>query len=211
MCVIAVSRSGSRQPSASELRAMWDHNPHGAGYMFARGERVIIHKGFMDFSDFIRSVRSEHFTRSDSVVYHFRISTQAGCTPQMTHPFPVTRKLSLLRALDLSCPVGIAHNGIIPLTTDPAERHYSDTALFMSRYLSRLIRSSADLDDPRILNVIESAGGFSKFAFMFGDGTVRTVGYFTERDGILLSNTNHIYAPETDFSALLRKYSACCE
>ena len=81
--------------------------------MFARAGRVTIHKGFMSFDDFRKAVESEHFTKNDPVVYHFRISTQAGVNPSMTHPFPLTSDLVNCEALDLTCAVGIAHNGII--------------------------------------------------------------------------------------------------
>ena len=85
MCIICVSRSGVRQPGEAAIRAMFLNNPHGAGYMVARGGRVEIHKGFMNLGDYLRAIRAECFTLQDSVVYHFRISTQAGVGPEMTH------------------------------------------------------------------------------------------------------------------------------
>ena len=91
---------------------------HGAGYMFARDGRVQIHKGFMDVDSFLDAIRGEHFTAKDSVVYHFRISTQAGVNPEMTHPFPLSNRLSYMKALDVECRCGVAHNGIIRLTSD---------------------------------------------------------------------------------------------
>lgn len=192
MCVIAVSRSGDRQPTTKELLAMWKKNPDGAGYMIARSGMVKIHKGFMTFRDLMTALRNEHITKWDSVVYHFRISTQAGRTPEMTHPFPLTDNLSYCEALDLSCPVGIAHNGIIPVTSDRSEHRYSDTALFITKYLSNLIRKRSDLDDPEVLKTIEYYGGWSKFAIMDGSGDVFTIGHFERIDGILLSNTYHL-------------------
>lgn len=62
-------------------------NPHGAGYMFARHAIVTISRGYMDLDEFLNVLRKEHFTKWDSVVYHFRISTQAGVSLAMTHPF----------------------------------------------------------------------------------------------------------------------------
>lgn len=206
MCVIAVSRSGNRQPTVDELRSMWKHNPDGAGYMFARDNKVIIHKGFMTFNDFIRSVNSESFTADDSVVYHFRISTQAGRTPQMTHPFPLTNDLSECEYLDCWCPIGIAHNGIIPLTTDHSETTYSDTALFITKYLSRIIKTPGDLFDQDILDMIEQLGGWSKFALMDEIGTVATVGHFTMHDGILLSNTNHLIQSKAHWNTVIQDF-----
>ena len=57
----------------------------GAGYMYARDGKVTIHKGFMNIEDFLTAVHAEQFTPQDSVVYHFRISTQTGVNAPMTH------------------------------------------------------------------------------------------------------------------------------
>lgn len=200
MCVIAASRSGMPQPSENDLRAMWLHNPDGAGYMVARSGKVYIHKGFMSFDDFIGAVRRERFTDGDSVVYHFRISTQAGKTPEMTHPFPLTSRLPDLEQLDLSCPVGIAHNGIIRITTDFFETRYSDTALFIAHYMSRLIRSENDLHDSRVTDIIRELGGWSKFAIMTGTGEVVTIGNWAESNGYEVSNLNHVPNNDSPFS-----------
>lgn len=197
MCVIAVSRAGERLPTKKELHSMWVHNPDGAGYMCARAGQVFIHKGFMTFEDFWFAVRSENFTKDDPVVFHFRISTQAGKTATMTHPFPFSSDAEKMEALDVSCPLGIAHNGIIKLTSDPKEKRFSDTALFIMDYLPLLIKNSDDLADPYMQDIIKEIGGWSKFAFMEGDGTITTIGYFTNDNGVLLSNTNHKIEKQT--------------
>lgn len=191
MCIICVSKSGVRQPGEAAIRAMFLRNPHGAGYMVARGGRVQIHKGFMDLDDYLRAIRTEHFTASDSVVYHFRISTQAGVNPEMTHPFPLSNQPARLRKLDLRCRVGVAHNGIIRLTSDPDNDQYSDTAIFITQYLSRLIRSRADLRDRLLLDEIFQIAR-SKFAIMDGSGYVATVGEFVNDRGLLFSNYTYL-------------------
>ena len=108
MCIICVSKSGEQQPADTTLRAMFRRNPHGAGYMYARDGKVTIHKGFMNIEDFLSAVHAERFTPQDSVVYHFRISTQAGVNAAMTHPFPLSNQPRMMRALDLTCRCGIA-------------------------------------------------------------------------------------------------------
>lgn len=192
MCVIAVSERGKRQPSEKELRAMFESNPHGAGYMVARDGKVEIHKGFMIWEDFINAVRSECFTEADAVVYHFRISTQAGVNPFMTHPFPLASDLAYHEALDLCCSVGVAHNGVIALTSDKSETKYSDTSLFIARYMTKLIRNAEDLRDTAVLDMIGALTN-SKFAIMDGGGCIATVGEFTDQDGILVSNEYYLY------------------
>ena len=191
MCIICVSKSGVRQPGEAAIRAMFNHNPHGAGYMFARDGWVTIHKGFMNLDDYLRAIRAECFTPQDSVVYHFRISTQAGVNPEMTHPFPLSNQPARLRQLDLRCRIGVAHNGIIRLTSDPNNDQYSDTAIFITDYLSHIIRRRADLRDQRVMDSIFQIAQ-SKFAIMDGSGYIATVGEFVNDRGLLFSNASYL-------------------
>ena len=191
MCIICVSKSGVRQPTVTELNTMFRNNPDGAGYMVARHGMVSISKGYMDFGEFLNAVRREHFTERDSVVYHFRISTQAGVNPEMTHPFPLSNRLERMEKLDTTCRIGVAHNGVIRLTADPDNRRYSDTALFITQYLRVLIQRREDLRDRRVLDTVWNLAQ-SKFAIMDGGGYVATVGEFLNQDGLLFSNASYI-------------------
>lgn len=195
MCVVAVSRAGKRQPSIAELTRCFNNNSDGAGYMYVRAggdNKVHIRKGFMDIGDYIQAVFDEHFTDDDAVVYHFRISTQAGVNPEMTHPFPMTGNLKSMNILSCKCDMGVAHNGIISLTSKRDELKYSDTALFVAGYMSTFYRHSADLYDESLLDLVEElAGKSNKFAIMNGDGAIQTVGKFEEKDGVLFSNSSY--------------------
>ena len=193
MCIICISPKRVRQPGDAMIATMFRRNPHGAGYMYARDGKVIIHKGFMDLDAFLDSVHQEHFTARDSVVYHFRISTQAGINPEMTHPFPLSNRLEHMRYLDLESGIGVVHNGIIQLTSDAAEKQYSDTAIFITEYLSRLITSTEDLRREEILNTIYCLAR-SKFAIMDSTGYVARVGEFINEKGLLFSNTSYLPA-----------------
>ena len=199
MCIICVSPRKVRQPSLATIRTMFRHNPHGAGYMVARNGKVEISKGYMDVDSYIAAIRAEHFTAKDAVVYHFRISTQAGVNPAMTHPFPLSNRLEHMKALDVTCDCGVAHNGIIRLTTDPTNREFSDTALFITDYLSAIIRRSDDLKDENVLKLIYKLAG-SKLAIMDGSGYIATVGHFINERGLLFSNESY----EIDRYGMLR-------
>lgn len=191
MCIIAVSKKGIRQPSLDQLRTMFDNNPHGAGFMYARDGVVSIHKGFMDWNDFRRAVNTLHFGKDDPVVYHFRISTQAGIQPTMTHPFPLTARLEMCEKLDLRCNIGIAHNGIIRMTSDAKETRFSDTALFITEYMTKLIRNPEDITDPAVGDMIAGLTN-SKWAIMNGaTGDITTIGHFEKCNGLLFSNTTY--------------------
>lgn len=190
MCIIAVSKKGVRQPSLEQLKTMYNNNPDGAGYMFARKGKVFIHKGFMTWEDFERNIKREAFDKEDPVVYHFRISTQAGVSPQMTHPFPLTNNRAATQWLDLHCDIGVAHNGVIHMTSDFKETRFSDTAIFITDYMCKLIRNRSDMSDDAILSVIDHLTN-SKWAVMSGDGDIETVGIFKNSKGLLFSNDSY--------------------
>ena len=96
-----------------------------------------------------------------------------------------------MKSLDLDCKCGIAHNGIIRLTTDPNNKEYSDTALFITDYLSEIIRKPSDLKNPGILKLIHRLAG-SKLAIMDAEGYIATVGSFINENGLLFSNDSFI-------------------
>lgn len=190
MCVICVSDKGVKQPSKECMRNMWDRNPHGAGYMFAKSNYVYIRKGFMRFDDFYASVKSENFTDDDIVIYHFRIATQGGVNPEMTHPFKFTDNISETKLLRGRVNLGICHNGIIPYTSRSYDNKYSDTAYFIADCLPSFISRPGDLKNVRVQNEIEKMIQ-SKMAFLDYAGNVTKIGrfYTDENSGLSFSNT----------------------
>ena len=187
MCVICVSEKGVRQPTKREIRMMFGRNPDGAGYMVADGKNVRIEKGFMSVEDLLYSLEAENFGEDDVVVYHFRISTQAGVNEEMTQPFPLTEELKYMKALSVRCRCGVAHNGIIPITSDPMEKEYSDTAMYIAFYLTDIIRRPADLHDRAALDDVENMIR-SKMVLLDGTGDMAYIGKFYDLDGLKCSN-----------------------
>lgn len=202
MCIICVSNKGIKQPTKDQLLQMFINNPHGAGFMFARAGHVEIKKGFMTFAEFYKAVKAENFTKDDVVIYHFRISTQAGITPEMTHPFPLTANITECKTLETACNIGVAHNGIISLTSNHKDTEYNDTAHFIAEYMSVIIKDETDLKNKAKLRRIEQLAR-SKFAILGGSGTVAVVGYFIEDKGLLFSNSSyHPPRPVWDYRSL---------
>ena len=205
MCVIAVSPAGCRQPKEKDFRLMWNHNPHGAGFMWCEHDKVYIQKGIMSFDDFMDWIKYQRFTVDDPVVYHFRISTQAGTGPEMTHPFPLSSDPDeLMKTAPRPCDIGVAHNGIIRLTSDPTETVFSDTALFIQKYMTKIIRSPADLESEEIINMIDTLAQ-SKFALLRNDGQIFTVGKFYRQPGKFLVS-NEFYKPVSNYSGWSYNY-----
>ena len=191
MCVICVKEKGVAMPTTDNLKDMWIHNPDGAGFMYARNGKVFIRKGFMKFQDLFDAIKASNLTINDPVVFHFRISTQAGICKEMTHPFALSNRLEDMKELDVLTNIGIAHNGIIALTSNPMEKEYSDTAIFIARYLTRIIRKNDDINDEIIKDIIYNLAK-SKFAIMNKNGDISMIGNFTRKpDGLYYSNLLH--------------------
>lgn len=190
MCIICASPIGAKQPTEDTIRTMFARNPHGAGFMYTRNGKVHISKGYMDIEDFLFAVASMDFTERDAVVYHFRISTQAGVNPAMTHPFPLSNRRAHMKALDVICQCGVAHNGIIKLTSDPNQTEYSDTAIFITDYLAKMVRNPRDLHSREVMREVWNLAQ-SKFAIMDATGFIATVGHFIIEDGIRYSNYSY--------------------
>lgn len=196
MCVICVKDKMVKLPDDTTIKAMWNRNPDGAGYMYSHGGQLFIRKGYTNVDKFIEDIRKEVMLE-DAAVLHFRISTQAN-NVTMTHPFPLTTEMKDLKELkfDGTYKIGVAHNGIIRLTTDHRENEFSDTALFVSKYMTRIVRRASDLDDVYVKNIIEELiGTTNKLAILDQDGIITLIGSFTEKDGLKYSNMYHNFMP----------------
>lgn len=191
MCIICISEKGVKQPTKAQLQRMFEANPHGAGFMWHQGGKVHISKGYMTFPDFWQAVRLSRFTADDVVIYHFRISTQAGIQAPMTQPFPLTNDLQKTKALDCIADLGIAHNGIIRAFSDPYDREYSDTAHFIAEALAPLVRGPEDLTDS-FLEVMSECSSGSRFAFLDKAGRVYRAGSWIKDGGLWFSNMSYM-------------------
>ena len=134
MCIILACKPGCR-PTSDVLENCWYSNPDGAGAMWCEGGKVRISKGYMRFRD-VQSLMGE-IPDESPLVLHFRIGTSGGHSERVTHPYPVTTDLDCLHALDLECPVGIAHNGVLPYPHDDA-REVSDTIAYVQTVVAPL-------------------------------------------------------------------------
>ena len=189
MCVICVKPSGVKMPTYQEIKNMWERNPDGAGYILNRDGYVKIRKGFMDLSSFVKAIVEEKITIQDVVIMHFRISTQGGINGEMTHPFALSDKLEDMKELNVLTDIGVAHNGIIKMTSD-GDKEYSDTAKFIADYMSKIIRDKDDIYDAKIQKIIGKLIE-SKMAILTNDGKYVLIGEFIEKDGLYFSNMFH--------------------
>ena len=205
MCVVVYKPKNKEMPSKETLFDCFVANPDGAGYMFQKDKKVCIKKGFMTFASFLENLQKDYEDVGKDVdfVLHFRISTQGGVNQPCCHPYKVSKDMDELRLLECESDIGVAHNGIIRLTTDYGsyssyydygykfvreEPKYNDTMKFITDYMSLIMRSPEDVFDEDKVELVEKLiGSSNKFAVMTPDG-VNLIGYFHEIDGIYYSN-----------------------
>ena len=196
MCIAIYKPMGTEFPSKRTLQTCFNNNPDGAGYMVATGDRVIIHKGFMGFRSFWKSLRNARSEYGDdkAFVMHFRISTQGGVRADGCHPFPLSGKMEDMRLLDTACDVGIAHNGIISLCSTGYRNtkiDYSDTMAFITEYLSLIIKDDTYYKDKDKLALIEKLCG-SRLAILDKHGHCELIGTgWCRVNGVWYSNESY--------------------
>lgn len=192
MCIIAIKTPNKKFMSKSVLAECFRNNPDGAGFMYPHNGEVHIRKGYMSFNSFWNALSETRAKYGDDIPYvmHFRISTQAGVQPSCTHPFPLSTNMSDLKMLKCKAHVGIAHNGIIQLTTDHSQKEYSDTMKFITDYVPFFIRNLNWWKSSAAKTALKELCK-SKLAILGGDGHIERIGDFVEDDGHWYSNTTY--------------------
>ena len=211
MCIVVYKPKDRLMPSEETLRQCFTRNPDGAGYMFPEDDKVVIKKGYMNFKALYQAVMKdyERLGKETPFVLHFRIQTQGGVNQECTHPFPLSKNMVDLKTLDIESRFGLAHNGIISLTSksgytqyydsttrtyryDYSKPDYSDTMKFITDYLALIIKTENWYKDEDTLALIEKLAGYSnKFAIMDKEGHTTLIGNFIEDNGIYYSNSTY--------------------
>ena len=200
MCVIAYKPRNVAFPEERILQNCFENNPDGAGFMYPQGGKVHIRKGFETYKAFKAALDRVVKVTGDKIpfVMHFRIATQ-GFETGMTHPFPLTQSMSVMKKLRSKASIGIAHNGVLSLTSDGA-KDYSDTMKFIADYLTLIIRNYSWHKDERTVQLIERLIEGSRLAIMDKNGFVKLLGKTWTEDKdtkCWFSNTSYSYKKYT--------------
>jgi len=194
MCIIAYKPLNVAFPEEYILKNCFENNDDGAGFMYAFNGEVHIHKGYETFEKFMAALNKARAITGDKVPYvmHFRIATQ-GYERTMTHPFPLSSKMENLKCLHYKCSIGVAHNGILDITSDGAKT-YSDTMKFITDYLSNIIQSYDWYKNKRTKKLIEYLIDGSRLAILDAYSHCELMGKGWESDkGIYYSNHTWAY------------------
>ncbi len=177
MCII-LSCSPYVRPDDALIDTCWAGNPDGGGYMWADGDTVHVSKGYMALRDYQRALAD--VPAGVPLVLHMRIGTSGGYGPGATHPYPVCRDMGTLHALDVDCPVGIAHNGV--LTGVPTSATMSDTQSYIRDVVAplasrRAVKSHGGLCRSTLAKrTLSSTSRGSRLALLDAAGHVRLTG-----------------------------------
>lgn len=203
MCVICVKPTDTLFPSKETLQNCFFNNDDGAGFMYTFQDKVHIQKGLMTFESFWNCLEQARQKTGDNVPYvmHFRISTQ-GHHKECTHPFPLSSKMENLKKLKGTCSIGVAHNGVIRLTSDGA-KDYSDTMKFITDYLYCIVDGDKQwYKNNNKLKLVERLTENNRLAILDANGHIVTIGkgWIKDKDGCMYSNNSYSYKKQVTVS-----------
>jgi hypothetical protein len=193
MCVILYKPANSPMFKWEYLYNSMNNNADGAGVMFPLDGKVIIHKGFMNYRQlkrWLRSFKGRVDLFKTPLVFHARLATHGKTKPENTHPFPLSSKRPDVQQIEAACDIGFAHNGII--SQMPKDDIFSDSQLLVLDYLSGL--TWEQLGKPHIKALmIQLFGTYNRMIFMHSSGEVIMCGDFEYKveDGLWCSNGSY--------------------
>ena len=191
MCVIMYKPIGAKLPTRETIKAMWDSNRDGAGFMWKNPSTNEIHyrKGFFDFETFYNAVKS-HYHPNREMASHCRIATSGGVNKGMCHPFPMVNNGITMKSskLDSKTYPFVMHNGVI-YTTFVGD--LSDTCSYIinslvPRYKKDKIFFYNPINEANIKNEI----GYSKLLIFSPLTDAKMIGDWTKIDDCYYSNTH---------------------
>lgn len=193
MCIIVIKPIGKALPSKEIIKNCVKNNPDGNGFMYNDPikNNVVIKKGYMNFESFYDALTEIKNPESITIIFHARISTCAGVTPENCHPFPLTTRKKELQLLSNTTKIGVAHNGIIPIKV--SDNTISDTMEYIKTTLSKYHRKDKQFYiNSKLMHMIENDIQ-SKMVFLLPDGNFYLANEqkFIEDGGYIFSNTTY--------------------
>jgi len=212
MCVIVIKKAGVLMPNEENIRDMWERNSDGAGFMYAVGGEVIIEKGFMTLRDFNNALAGAekrlhskgYIIKEVPFILHFRITTHGGTNAENTHPFPISKNIKTLQALDVITDLGMAHNGIIRNT--PRSIKISDTMEFIISMVTPLRGLNSEfLNHKEIRELLKDSVNGSRLVFLTKDGDITKIGSWDNgtiegTEELIYSNLHHEPYTHTNYT-----------
>lgn len=94
----------------------------------------------MTYNHFIEYYRKiiNNISKDSALLIHFRKASRGKVNPELTHPFPISNNMEVLKKTFIKTNYAVAHNGTIKEMNKflKKNRELSDTILFIQKYLS---------------------------------------------------------------------------
>mgnify|MGYP003135485084 CR=1 FL=1 len=177
MC-IAILKPHKETISKDTLETCFNNNSDGAGYMFAKDNRLQFFKGFFTFEKFYESYKRNVVDNDNPMsAIHFRITTHGLSDKSNCHPFKINENL------------GFIHNGVINMVE--THKIKSDTSMFNNRVLKHLPKGF--IRNQAITSLIEESIGSSKLVFLDNKGNylISNENLGEWKNNIWFSNDSH--------------------
>lgn len=192
MCIIAIKPIGKDLMDKEIIQTMCTNNPHGNGFSYADNGKVIIKKGYMDFESFYTALNEIPNIKDKNVVLHMRITTHGSTSKGNCHPFPLSNKISYLKATHIKTDIAIIHNGIISSVEADTKNDLSDTMTYIKNVLyPRYRANNSFMDSEEVRKEIKKEIN-SKMVIMKSNGEYCIIGDFITEGGYIYSNYSYI-------------------
>lgn len=198
MCILIIKPKGKKCPSKEILEECYNNNPDGAGICYNDKNSVFIRKGFMNFKEFLKEVRS--IPKNSTALIHCRIGTSGKNSKELTHPYKLCDSYKEMRLIRTQLKGGdhkefaVAHNGIfsgLGLESEICDM-VNDTCVFIKKFLSPLNYNNNILEN-NFDDIIETCVDGSRLAIIDNEGNYKKYGsgWIEEADGCFYSNSSY--------------------
>jgi hypothetical protein len=156
MC-LAIAKPARAVIPLEHLEAGYEGNPHGCGFCYPEGGRVVVVKGLFTFPEFLTKYREkEHLP----MLVHFRVSTHGKASFLNCHPFSF-----------FDGRFALIHNGVISISLSYPE--LSDTGNFAKLVMEPMVKNAVDPDKPAFRFLVQQAiGSHNKVCVMDATGRI---------------------------------------
>ena len=192
MCMIAFKPKGIALPKEEYLRNGERNNKDGIGIGLLKygSKKILVKKDFTNLEHLLIWIKNK-VKKEDTLIIHFRNSTQGKVDKGNRHPFPVTNNKELIRKALCETDIIMAHNGTISQYSNPAEKVFSDTQLFTMEILADNLIKKNLFSNGAIQKLVEKMVGLSRIIVLNRKGEIFKCGTWYEEDGIYYSNTQY--------------------
>ena len=190
MCVILYKPKNVKLPKDNILFNCFMNNDDGAGYTYAVNNNVIVKKGFLNYTDFIKALKKDYKKynlEKHNLILHFRIGTSGGITKEKTQPFKISNNIKELNKLYVNNKKSsIVHNGVF-YKFEYNKNNTSDTQNYIKDFLQPLLASG--IKNKKDL-IKDSLGYNSKIAVLNKKDNVFLYGEYYYYNGVYYSNNS---------------------